>query len=138
VVRVTGGAVNPRRQLLAGVAVLVVTQCLVWVVAGSIWWSFRGLMAGGPASPHGADDAHFAIAVFIAAAVNGAALVPFLLLRRRWSVILLIVIQALDALVALPLTLLISVWWILITIVAAPTIALLFIVGWSMRASISS
>lgn len=137
-VRATGGAVNPHRWLLGGVVVLVVTQCLIWVVAGSIWWSFRGLMAGGPASPHGADDAHFAIAVFIAAAVNGAALVPFLLLRRRWGVILLIVIQGIDALVALPLTFLISVWWILIAIVAAPTIAVLFIVGRSTRASISS
>ena len=114
------------RLLLIGIVVLVVVQCLVWLVAGSIVWSLRGLMVGAE-SPEAADNARFAIAIFAAAATNGIALLSFLLRQRGWGWLLLIVIQSADVLATLAGTLLISAWWGLITVVAALTIAVLYL-----------
>ena len=98
-----------RPQLLRlGIVVLAVVQCLVWLVAGSIVWSFRDLMVG-TGSPDAADNARFAIAIFAGAAINGIALVPFLLRPRRWF--LLIAVQIADLVVTLAESLLISEWW---------------------------
>ncbi len=53
---------TPHRWLRAGIVALVAGQALVWLVAASIWWSFRGFMRGGPSSPGGVADAYFAAA----------------------------------------------------------------------------
>ena len=116
-----------RPQLLRlGIVVLVVVQCLDWLVAGSIVWSFRDLMVG-TGSPEAADNARFAIAIFAGAAINGIALVPFLLRQRGWGWFLLIAVQIADVVVTLADSLLISEWWWLITIVAGLTIGFLYL-----------
>lgn len=114
------------RFLLIGIVVLVVVQCLVWLVAGSIVWSLRDLMVGG-GSPEAAHNARFAISIFAAAAINGIALMAFLLRQRGWGWLMLIVIQSVDVLTTLAGTLLISTSWGLITVVAALTIAVLYL-----------
>ena len=117
---------KPSRLLLSGIVVLVVVQCLVWLAAGSIVWSLRGLMVGAE-SPEATDNARFALSIFAAAAVNGIALVSFLLRARGWGWLMLIVIQSLDFLATLAAALLISAWWGLITAAAVLTIPALFL-----------
>lgn len=116
-----------RAQLLRlGIVALVVVQCLVWVVAVSIVWSFRDLMVG-TGSHEAADNARFAIAIFAGAAINGIALVPFLLQQRGWGWVLLIAVQIADVVVTVAEALLISEWWWLITVLAGLTIGFLYL-----------
>ena len=109
-----------------GIIVLVIVQCLVWLVAASVAWSFRDLMVGA-GSPEAANNARFAIAYVGGAAINGIALVPFLLRRRGWGWLLLMAVQITDVVVTMAEGLLISGWWWLITVVAGLTIAFLYL-----------
>jgi len=121
---------TPRRWLRLGIGAFVMAQALVWFFAGSIWWSFRGglVWPGQEPSPSRiARDTYLAIAFFVVAAINVAVLPPFLARPGRRSIILVTAIQAMGALGALALTLVIDTAWILITALAVPTLAMLYI-----------
>lgn len=107
-----------------GIVALVVLECLVWLVAGSIAWSFRDLIVG-PTSPEAASRARFAIAIFGGAAINGLALLPFLLRPRGWGWFLLVAVQIGDVLGSLAWVRFISHDWWLTTGVGGLTVALL-------------
>lgn len=120
---------TPRRWLPIGIAAFVIAQALVWLFAGSIWWSFRGgiIWSGGPSPSRVARDSYVAIAFFAVAGITLAALLRFLARPGRRSVFLLSVIQVVNALAALTFTLTIDTAWILITALAVPTLALLYL-----------
>ena len=125
------------RFLLYGIVVLVVVQCLVWLVAGSIVWSLRGLMIGS-ASPEAEANARFAICIFAAAAINVIALVYFLLRQRRSGWFVLVVTKSADVLTTLAMALLVSAWWGLITADAGVTITVLYLFRRSTTAPIAA
>ena len=110
-----------------GVVLLVIAQSLVWLFAGSVWWSFRGLLAGGPSSQRGTSDAYVAIAFFAVAAISLAALVQFVARPGRKALLLLAAIQIVSALAALAFTLFVDPRWILIVALAVPALALLYV-----------
>ena len=114
------------RLLRFGIIGLVIAQCIVWLVAGSIVWSFRDLMVGS-GSPQAAHDTQFALAIFVGAAVNLVALVPFLIRSGGLSVVLLLAVQAADLVVTLIEGVLVSPWWWLITVAAGLTLALMYV-----------
>jgi membrane protein insertase Oxa1/YidC/SpoIIIJ len=105
--------------------VLTVIQSLVWVAAGWIAWSFRALMVG-PGSPEETERTLFAIATFVAATVNAAALMVFLRKLSGWSWSLLTAVLVADVVVTLPLGIGISSWWWLITVIATVALVLLY------------
>jgi len=98
---------------------------LTWFAAGSIWWSFRGLLRGGPESEAGIRDASLALVMFAVAAANAAVLVLFLVCRRRIAAIALGVLQALDVAAGIALALLVERTWIVSAVVAFPALALI-------------
>lgn len=120
-----------RRWLLAGIAVLVIAQTLVWWFAGSVTWSFRGLLTPDPSRI--ARGTFIAVASFIAAAANVAVLLAFLARPGRRFTLLLAVIQTVDALAALALTPAIDTAWILIAALAVATLALLYLAERRLR-----
>jgi hypothetical protein len=119
-----------RRWFLVGIVVLVLAQTLVWLFAGSVWWTFRGGIVWPGQEPDPtriARDSFVAIAFYIAAAINVAVLLAFLARPGRRFTLLLAVIQTIDALAAVAFTLVIDKAWILITALAVPTLALLYL-----------
>jgi hypothetical protein len=122
----TNGRLNRARSLaLAGVAVCGIAEVLTWFIAGSIWWSFRGFLRGGPESEAGIRDASLALVMFAVATANAAVLVLFLVRRRRIAAIALGVFQALDIAAGIALALLVDGTWIVNAVVAFPAIALI-------------
>ena len=122
----TEGRSNRARSLIvAGVAAFGIAEVLTWITAGSMWWSFRGFMRGGPESEAGIRDAHFALVMFVVAGANAAVLVLFLVRRRRICAIALGVFQALDMAVGIALTLLVDTAWLVLAVVAIPALALI-------------
>jgi hypothetical protein len=113
-----------RRSIRVAIVLLALLQIGIWVVAGWISWDFRYLMIG-PRSPEVINRERFAIALFIAAAINLIALVAFLL-RLRWGWSLLTLVQIADAIVSLTLLVIVSTDWWLVTAPAAITTLLLF------------
>lgn len=79
---------------------MVVIQCLVWLVAASIVWSFRDLMVGA-GSPEAANDSRDAISALAGGTINGVALVLFLLRQRGLGWFLLIAVQCVDVVATL-------------------------------------
>jgi hypothetical protein len=115
-----------RRWLLAAVSATVAAQIVIWLVAGSITWTFRDLMVG-TGSKEAADNTRFAIAIFGGAGVNGAAFLAFLFRQRGWGWLLLMAAQIADVAIALAGGALISPWWWLISLVGAVAALLLFL-----------
>jgi hypothetical protein len=129
---------NQRRWLIFGIVALIVGQVLVWLFAGWIWWSFRGglVWPGQEPSPSRvARDSYVAMAFFVVAAINVAALMAFLARPRMRSIFLLTAIQAIGGLAAIAFTLMIDRTWILITALAVAALALLYMAHWSRSAT---
>ena len=101
-------------------------QILIWLVAGSIVWSFRDLMVG-VGSKESAYNSRFAIAVFGGAGINAIAALAFLLRQRRRAWVLLVAVQGGDFVFTVAEGALLSHWWWLISAVAAITLALLYV-----------
>jgi hypothetical protein len=122
----TGRLRNRARSLvIAGIVASVIVEILTWYAAGSIWWSFRGLLRGGPGSEAGIADARFAAVMFAVAAANAAMLILFLVRRRRTPVTALGVLQAADIVASITLTLLFDVWWVVAVVAAVMAFALI-------------
>jgi len=133
------GGSNGRSVIaIGGVVGLVTAEVLVWIAAGSIWWSFQGLLRGGPGSEAAIEDARFALAMFVGAAANAAVLLLFLVRRRRRFSIALGALQAVDIVVAVALALLIDEWWFVIAALAAPALALIAVYEWTTMLSATS
>jgi len=114
------------RSIRVAIVLLALVQISIWVFAGWISWDFRYLMIG-PGSPEVINRERFAIGLFIAAAINLIALVPFLLsVRSGW--LFLKLVQIADAIVSLALLVTVSTDWWLVTTPAAITTLLL--VAW--------
>jgi hypothetical protein len=115
-----------RRWLLAAVSATVAAQIVIWLVAGSITWTYRDLMVG-TGSKEAADNTRFAIAIFVGAGVNGAAFLAFLFRQRGWGWLLLMAVQIADVAIALAGGALINPWWWLMSLVGAVAVLLLFL-----------
>jgi hypothetical protein len=115
-----------RRWLLLGTYALVAGQILIWLVAGSIVWSFRSLVVGA-GSIQEANNAGFAVAIFVGAAVNAIAFLAFLLRKNGSGWLVLIAVQIADVAVTAAEGALVSPWWWLIGMFAGVTIALLYL-----------
>jgi hypothetical protein len=105
---------------------MVAAQILIWLVAGSVVWSFRSLVVGA-GSIQDANNAGFAVAIFVGAAVNAIALLAFLLRKSGSGWLVLIGVQIVDVAVTVAEGALVSPWWWLIGIFAGVTIALLYL-----------
>jgi hypothetical protein len=118
-----------RRWLHTGIVVLVITQAIAWLFAGSIWWSFRGgiIWKGEFVSQSRvANDSYLAIAFFAVAGITVAAVLLFLVRPGEGSTLLLASVQLVNAAAAFALTLAIEKTWVLITALAIPTLVLLY------------
>jgi hypothetical protein len=113
-----------RKAFRVGIVALAAVQVGIWLVAGSIAWSFRDLMVGS-GSPQAASNASFAIVIFGVAAINAIALVPFLARSHGWGWFVLTAVQLGDIALCLAWASPDSVWWWLIIGVAGFTIAAL-------------
>ena len=111
------------KSIRFAIILLVLVQTGLWAFAGSIEWSFRDLLVG-PGSSETVANAHFATALFVGAAINLIALVPFLS-GVRWGWLVLTLVQVVDAFIAAAAALLVSADWWLVTFVAGITALLL-------------
>ncbi len=116
--------VTKSRLAWLGIVVLVAAQCVVWVVAGSILWSFRDLMVGA-GSPQATENARFAVASFSVGAINALALLLFMLRPHGWGWSLLFAVQLADLAITAWEGFVVSEWWWLVTVLAALMIACL-------------
>ena len=115
------------RWVRAAIALLALVQISIWVFAGWVGWDLRYLMIG-PGSPEVLSRERIAIGLFMVAAINLVALVPFLLgVRGGWLILTLV--QIADSTVSLALLATVSIDWWLVTAPAAITTVLLFV--WS-------
>jgi hypothetical protein len=110
------------RWLLMGIVGTAVVECFIWFFAASILWSTRDLLVGASSS-QAADNAHTAVAAYVATAINVIALPAFLVLRRRWGWRLLAGIQAGDLVVSLAAGFWLSPTWWLVSGVAGLTLS---------------
>ena len=116
---------GPRWLLIAIVGTAVV-ECCIWFFAASILWSTRDLLVGA-SSTQATENAHTAVAAYVALGINVIALPAFLVLRRRWVWWLLAGIQAGDLVVSLAAGIWLSPTWWLISGAAGLTLAGLFV-----------
>lgn len=107
------------------IALFALVQIGIWVFTGWLGWDLRYLMIG-PGSPEVLNRERFAIGLFMVAAVNLIALVPFLS-GVRWGWLILTLVQIADATVSLALLVTVSIDWWLVTTPAAITTVLLFV-----------
>jgi MFS family permease len=124
------------RWLRFAIVAFAFAQTVIWLFAGSIWWEFRGGLVWPweePSPSRIARDSYVAIAFFVVAGLSVAVLLPFLVRPGRRSVFLLSATQFIGALAAFAFTLLIETRWILITTLAVPTLALLYLYERSRR-----
>jgi hypothetical protein len=112
------------RSIRFAIILLALVQTGVWAFAGSVEWSFRDLLVGAGSSEAVANE-RFAIALFVGAAINLMALVPFLSgVRSGWLVLTLV--QVVDALIAAAAALLVSMdWWLVIFVAGVTTLLLI-------------
>ena len=75
---------NGRRWLYLSIVVLTLVQCGWWAFSGWFMWSLRGLMLE-PSSPQIAENARFAVAMLVVAALNFGALFCFLARPQTWG-----------------------------------------------------
>ena len=114
------------RWLLMGIIGTAVVECFIWLFAASILWSTRALLVG-TSSSQAADNAHMAVAAYVATGINVIALPAFLVRRRRWGWWLLAGIQAGDLVVSLAAGFWLSSTWWLVSGVAGLTLAGLYL-----------
>lgn len=107
-------------MLLAGVIVLAVAQCLLWLLDAVLSWEFRGLLLDS-ASAQVAYNARFAIAVGAGAAINLIGLAFFLLRRQGPGVLVLTAVQVGNVLFSIYAAISVSAAWLLLG--AAPAVA---------------
>jgi hypothetical protein len=114
--------VTVRRWLLMGIVGTAVVECIIWFFAASILWSTRDLLVGASSS-QAADNAHTAVAAYVATGINVIALPAFLVHRRRWGWWVLAGIQACDLVISLAAGFWLSSTWWLVSGVAGLTLA---------------
>jgi hypothetical protein len=116
----------PRRWLFVGIAALALGQIVVWLLAGSIVWTFRNVMVGA-ASPQAQANARLAIAIFLAAGLIAVAFAAFLAWPRPSTRLLLLAVQTSALAVTLIQGAVRSSTWLVLSILSLFTIALLFV-----------
>src|SRR6267143_1703427 len=107
-------------MLLAGVIVLAVAQCTLWLLDALLSWEFRGLLLDS-ASDQVAFNARFAIAIVVGAAINLIALAAFLLRRQGPGELVLTAVQVGNLLFSIYAAISVSAAWLLLG--AAPAVA---------------
>ena len=82
-----------RGWLYVGTVVIVVAQCMLWLILAIGSWFTRALLID-PSSAQAADNGRFAIALFVVLSLSVIAVVAFLLRPFGWGGIVLATVEA--------------------------------------------